>query len=392
MKIAFFSNFLNHHQLPFAQELIKLVGEDNYKFVATNPFNQSVVSLGYEDMNKKYPWVIRAYESKDQKKIAKRIANEFDVVIIGAAPVSYIRKRALKKKLTFRYSERIYKTGFHKLKSVKHRIGMFINHKVLQNKNMFLLCASAYAAYDYSLTNNYVGRTYKWGYFPETKEHDIEKLIENKPKDKLELLWCARFIDLKHPEKAIAVAERLKADGYNFILKMIGTGEMFDEISKLVKEKDLDEHVKMLGSMPSAEVRTHMESANIFLFTSDFNEGWGAVLNEAMNSGCAIVASHAIGAVPFLIKNGENGLIYKNDDFEDLYNNVRFFTDNDAERERCGKNAYSTIIYEWSAEIAPKRLVQLIQNLQQVMRINVKSGPCSIAHILNNEWYISEEI
>ena len=49
-----------------------------------------------------------------------------------------------------------------------------------------------------------------------------------------------------------------------------------------------------------------MEKSEIFLFTSDKGEGWGAVLNESMNSACAVVASHAIGSVPFLLKDGEN--------------------------------------------------------------------------------------
>jgi glycosyltransferase involved in cell wall biosynthesis len=61
--------------------------------------------------------------------------------------------------------------------------------------------------------------------------------------------------------------------------------------------------------MAPEAVRDHMEAADIFLFTSDFNEGWGAVLNESMNSACAVVASHAIGSVPFLLKDGENGFI-----------------------------------------------------------------------------------
>ena len=34
-----------------------------------------------------------------------------------------------------------------------------------------------------------------------------------------------------------------------------------------------------------------MEKADIFLFTSDRREGWGAVANEAMNSACALVVS-----------------------------------------------------------------------------------------------------
>ena len=45
----------------------------------------------------------------------------------------------------------------------------------------------------------------------------------------------------------------------------------------------------------------YMESSHIFLlFTSDRNEG--AALNESMNSGCAVVASDAIGSVPYLMR------------------------------------------------------------------------------------------
>ena len=48
-----------------------------------------------------------------------------------------------------------------------------------------------------------------------------------------------------------------------------------------------------------------MEQANIFIISSTHEEGWGAVVNEAMNSGCVVIGSHAAGAVPFLIENAK---------------------------------------------------------------------------------------
>lgn len=81
------------------------------------------------------------------------------------------------------------------------------------------------------------------------------------------------------------------------------------------------------------------------MFTSDFNEGWGAVLNEAMNSGCAILASHAIGAVPYLLKDGENELIYQNDNFDDLMNKVKKLVESKELRRLLGKNAFNSIKY-----------------------------------------------
>ena len=95
-----------------------------------------------------------------------------------------------------------------------------------------------------------------------------------------------------------------------------------------------------------------MEESEIFLFTSDRNEGWGAVLNESMNSACAVVANCAIGSVPFLLNNGDNGYIYKDGDVDDLYNKVKSLLDNADERKCIAKNAYATMVDEWNAENA----------------------------------------
>ena len=58
--------------------------------------------------------------------------------------------------------------------------------------------------------------------------------------------------------------------------------------------------------------------SHIHLFTSNHLEGWGAVVNEAMNSGCAEVGNSQVGAIPYLIKHKQNGLIYKEGSYEDF--------------------------------------------------------------------------
>lgn len=57
-----------------------------------------------------------------------------------------------------------------------------------------------------------------------------------------------------------------------------------------------------------------MREHDIFTFTSNKREGWGAVLNEAMSCGCACVVSDLIGAAPYLIKAGINGYTFKTGD------------------------------------------------------------------------------
>ena len=208
-------------------------------------------------------------------------------------------------------------------------------------------------------------------------------------KDAALILWTARFIDWKHPEIPVLIAEKFKKAGYHFKLNLIGNGVMESEIAEMIKNKNLEDCVSMLGAMKPEEVRRHMEKSQIFLFTSDFNEGWGAVLNESMNSGCAVVASHAIGSVPYLIDDGKNGLIYQNGDIDDLYNKVKFLLDNPERCKELGVNAYKTLTSTWNAELAAERFLNLATKLLNNEDVNdlYSDGPCSKSEILKNNWY-----
>jgi glycosyltransferase involved in cell wall biosynthesis len=213
------------------------------------------------------------------------------------------------------------------------------------------------------------------------KEHDLEKLMKMKRHIVPKILWAGRFLDWKHPDDAIKVASMLKTSGYSFQIEIIGTGNMKDTLEKLIEEYDLSDHVKLLGSMSPEQVREHMESANIYLFTSDFNEGWGAVLNESMNSGCAVVASHAIGSVPFLLENKKNGLIYKSGDIQQLYECVTMLLNDREYSERLSVEAYNTLKQTWNAKNASNRLIKLSESLLSGKKIEYEDGPCSRAEV-----------
>ena len=98
-----------------------------------------------------------------------------------------------------------------------------------------------------------------------------------------------------------------------------------------------------------------MEESQIVAFTSDAMEGWGAVVNEAMNSGCAIVASDAPGAVKTMMKDGENGLVYKADDYEQFYEKLERLVNDRALVRTLGAEAYKTVSEHYNAREAAKR-------------------------------------
>lgn len=379
MKVAVFSNYLNHHQLPFCLAMDRLTG-GNFTFVATTPVPNARMQFGYEDMNRKYPFVLRTYDGSAIRQLAVKLALEADVVILGSAPMEFLEERLAAKKPTFLYAERLYKTGYQHWKWPV-RVVRFYNHYG-RHSSLYLLCASAYTAYDFARTGTFLHKTYKWGYFPEVKQYNLDALLDQKKPN--QILWAGRFLDWKHPEHVIAVAKRLQEENYDFSMTMLGAGELLESVRARTAQLGLEDRVHLPGSVPADQVRAYMEEAGIYLFTSDRNEGWGAVLNESMNSGCAVVVSEAIGSTPFLVNNGENGLTYASADVDQLYNHVKYLLDHPEYGRTLGRNAYETMAGSWNAETAAQRLIELSEAMLRGERRPdlYADGPCSKAEIL----------
>ena len=373
MKITFISNYLNHHQLSFCYAMLKLCDGD-FHFVSMESMSSERIKMGW-GLSESFDFEIKAKESAESQKTVKALIEESDVVIFGGnAYAPKIHNRIIKNKLTFLYSERVYKKGVWRVVSPRGQYYMRRDNTRYKNNNLFLLAASAYAPFDYSLVGAYKNKAYKWGYFPETKHYDIDRLVGQK--EPFSILWVGRFLKLKHPEKALKVAKSLKKDGFNFKLSFIGNGPLEDELKSLSQEYGLQSNVEFLGSMSPEKVREHMEKSQIFLFTSDKGEGWGAVLNEAMNSGCAVIADKHIGAAPFLIEDGKNGFLYSGCVLE-LYKKTKFLLENADISSNLGKNAYKTITEEWNAQKAAERIILLAEHLINLKETPYKTGPCS---------------
>jgi glycosyltransferase involved in cell wall biosynthesis len=130
----------------------------------------------------------------------------------------------------------------------------------------------------------------------------------------------------------------------------------------MINEYQLEDYVHMMGAMRPEEVRKYMEKSEIFLFTSDQNEGWGAVLNESMNSACSVVVNSQIGSAPYLICDGQNGLHYHKGNADELFENVKTLMLQPTYRRKLGECAYHTMINTWNAQIAAQRLTQFAEN------------------------------
>lgn len=378
MKVAFFTSTLNHHQLPFCKEMVRVLGE-NFTLVTTMDLEVQRIILGYEDYSLDYDFCIRMNSSDIAFDKAYKISQECDVLIAGVIPEEFIYDRMKSNKLTFRYSERFFEKGVWRVLKPKNLITTYNNHFRYRNKNIYLLCASAYLPNDANSIFSYPNKMFKWGYFPEYSEENLDDLIIKKKKV-IEILWVGRFKKLKRPWHALMAAKHLDNVGINYVLEFIGTGPIFDEIVKLSKDFSLKGEVIFLGPLTPENVRKKMNKSDIFLFTSNKREGWGVVLNEAMNSGCVVIANKNIGSVPYLITHNKNGFIYKDGNLNDFYKILEKVCLDTNLRSQIAKEAFLTIKNHWNSEIAVKRLVQQIDNLLSGKKlINYKDGPLALA-------------
>ena len=385
MKVTFVSNYINHHQIPVSTVLFREFGE-GYTFVQTEPMEEERVKMGWGADFKSLPFLKEL--SEDEEGIRKLIS-ESDVVIFGGtAREDLIEGRLKAGKPVIRYSERIYREGQWKWISPRGLVHKYHDHTRYSNSPVYLLCSGAYVAGDFELVKAYRGKRFRWGYFPEFEPLGVEERKSLKEKEVPEILWVGRFLTLKHPMDALSAVCTMKEEGIPFHLTMVGGGECEEEMKAFVKEKGLEEKVAFFDFLAPKEVREKMNRADVFLFTSDFREGWGAVVNEAMSGGCAVIASHAAGAVPFLIRHKENGLIYESGNVADLTDDLRTVLTDRAYREKIGDAAYKTIADEWNPECAGKRLVNLCKAVLSGDVAFEKSGPLSEAEaVLEKKMY-----
>lgn len=121
------------------------------------------------------------------------------------------------------------------------------------------------------------------------------------------ILFSAKLIARKRPLDLLAafaaIASRLPESP---VLAFAGDGELRGELERQKSERNLAD-LHLLGFLGQADLAALYAAADVLVLPSE-RESWGLVVNEAMNGGCAIVASNRVGAALDLVR--DNGVVY----------------------------------------------------------------------------------
>lgn len=388
MKIAIYSLILNYHQANIADELWEITNHQFCFIELCKPSNEN--KKGDTNDYKNCPYLLKAWESNINYQLAEQIAQtSFCCIFSGIKALPFLKKRMKLGLLSFDMSERWLKQGIINLLSPTI-LKMFLTYKLNRwgEKPLYKLCCSAFAAYDQYKLGTYINKCYKWGYFTSIEKDVSFDLTISNP---ISIMWCSRYLKLKHAELPILLAKKLKDKGYNFILKMYGTGKYENIAKKFAVKLNIEKQVQFLGNIPNRELMDSMRKSDIFLFTSDRKEGWGAVANECMSNACVLIASDKIGSSPYLIQNEITGLLFRtpsvfsnfnNPDkksLNSLYNQIEKILLNHDLLINIKKSAIKQMRSVWNPHEAAVRLLNLIDCLNQGQETKFNNGPCSKA-------------
>lgn len=133
------------------------------------------------------------------------------------------------------------------------------------------------------------------------------------------VLFLGRVVKEKGIFELINAFELLAERKRDISLSIAGAGEI-DHVTRLIEEKDLSERVHLLGWVNEDQKKTALSEATILVLPSYF-EAMPLCVLEAMAMGTVVIAS-AVGAVPFMLENGQCGIILPKVSAEEIADSI----------------------------------------------------------------------
>ena len=132
-------------------------------------------------------------------------------------------------------------------------------------------------------------------------------------------LFAGKFEQKKNPLLLIEVAKFFP--DYKFLF--IGNGELEQQM-----KQQAGKNVLFLPFQNQSLMPVMYRLGDVFVLPSAYNETWGLAVNEAMACGKAILVSDKVGCAVDLVKNNENGFIFKSGNNNDLNEKLALFKNN----------------------------------------------------------------
>ena len=175
----------------------------------------------------------------------------------------------------------------------------------------------------------------------------------------LRIITIGRFESIKGYPVLLDACRLLKDRGVCFRLTMVGGGELSSLLPEMVIRMGLADYVTFTGALGQEDIRAQLRNSDV-LVVSSFMEGVPVVLMEAMAAGISVVAT-AVGGIPELIHDGENGLLVRPNDVDGLAVALAKLYRDQNSRTRMAFSGRKTVISEFEITATGKRMAELFR-------------------------------
>ena len=145
-------------------------------------------------------------------------------------------------------------------------------------------------------------------------------------------------------------------EGLNYTLDIYGDGELKEEIEKLIKDLNIEDRIKLKGTVPNSELPKILNQYKVYVLPS-FYEGMPKTLLEAMACGLVCLGTNVAG-VREVIKHEENGWLV-DIDTEDIKRGIITLMEDKNLRKKLSENARKTIEEKFSLEKVVSREIEV---------------------------------
>lgn len=174
----------------------------------------------------------------------------------------------------------------------------------------------------------------------------------------------ARIETYKGHLDIVQAAEKLAKDGRIFKLLIAGTGNYEEELRKEVTQRRLDGHVRFLGFQ--SDVAKFLSVLDVQLNASYGTETSSLSILEGFSMNVPAIVSD-YGGNPWLVDDGENGLMFKTRDVEGLYRCIAKVMDEPETLQRMAVRAGEIFNQRFTGRI-------FAQNIENVYRETLKGA------------------
>lgn len=170
----------------------------------------------------------------------------------------------------------------------------------------------------------------------------------------------ARLEAVKGHKYLIEAAEMLLKEGRQVKVLIAGVGNMEAEIASLIKEKQLEDSVSLLGFV--SDVPNLLSVLDVQANASYGTEATSLALLEGMSLGIPAVVSD-YGGNPGVIFPGENGYLFRQQDSVDMANHLRLLMDDPVGRRKMQERCKEVFAEKFTADVYARNIEAVYSGL-----------------------------